>query len=53
MTFQVSNPIFPLSLQLSKKGPRPKWIIDKHVSDNSKKCLFVVNFGILPIFCGL
>ena len=30
-----------------KKGPRPKWTIYKHVSDNSKKCLSVGNSGIL------
>ena len=32
-----------------KKGPRPKWTIYKHVSDNSKKCLSVGNFGILSV----
>ena len=35
---------FPLFLQLPEKGPRAKWIMYKHVSDNSKKCLFVGKF---------
>ena len=39
--------MLPLFLQLPEKGPRPKWTICKHVSDNSKKCLSVGNFWIL------
>ena len=34
-----------------KKGPRPKWTIYKHVSDNSKKCLSVGNSEILSVVC--
>ena len=36
-----------------KKGPRPKLTIYKHVSDNSKKCKSVGNFGILSVICRL
>ena len=32
-----------------KKGPRPKWTIYKHISDNSKKCLSVGSFEILSV----
>ena len=32
-----------------KKGPRQKWTIYKHVSDKSKKCLFVGNSGIVSV----
>ena len=32
-----------------KKGPRPKWTMYKHVSDKSKKFLFVVNTEILSV----
>ena len=39
VTFQVT--LFPLFLQLLEKGPKPKLIIYKHVSDNSRKCLSV------------
>ena len=35
---------------LRKKGPRLKWTIYKHISDNSKKYLTVGNFGIMPVF---
>ena len=39
-----------LFLKLSeKKCPTPKWTLYKHVSDNSKKCLSVGNFGILSV----
>ena len=34
-----------------KKGP--KWTIYKHVSDKTKKCLSVGNFGIQTIVCVL
>ena len=44
-----SNPMFLLFLQLSEKGPRPKWTIHKHVSDNFKKWLSVGNSGILSV----
>ena len=33
------------------KSPRPKWIIYKHVSDESKKCLSVGNARILSVVC--
>ena len=36
-----------------KKGPRPKWTIYKHLSDNSKKCLSIGNFRILYVVCHL
>ena len=29
-----------------KRDPRPKWTTNKHISDNSKKCLSVGNSGI-------
>ena len=35
--------------ELPEKGPRPKVSIYKHISDNSKKCLAVGNFGILSV----
>ena len=35
--------MFVLSLQLQKKGPKSKWSIYKHASDNTKKCLIVDN----------
>ena len=37
--------------RFSKKGPRPKWTIDKYVSDNFKKCLYVGNSGIMSVVC--
>ena len=39
----------PLFLRLPEKGLIPKWTIYKHVSNNSKKCLSVGNFGILSV----
>ena len=41
--------MLPLFLQLSEKGPKPKWTIYKHVSDKNKKCLSVGNFEILSV----
>ena len=32
-----------------KNGPRPRWTIYKHVSENTKKCLSVGNSGILSV----
>ena len=48
-----SKPMFPLFMQLPEKSPRLKFIIYKHVSDNSKKCLSVGSFRILSVVCGL
>ena len=35
--------------QRDKKGPRHKWTIYKHESDQNNKCLSVGNFGILSV----
>ena len=53
LDYFLSKPMFPIFLQLPKKGLRPKWTIYKHVSDKSKKCLSVGNFGILSVVCSL
>ena len=41
------------SCNYRKKGPRPKWTIYKHVSDNSKKCFLSIisEFCLLFVVC--
>ena len=48
VTFHVTL-CFHYFCNFQKKGPRLKWTICKHVSDKSKKCLSVGNFGILSV----
>ena len=39
----------PNVFDFQKKDPIPKWTIYKYESDKNKKCLYVGNFGILPV----
>ena len=48
LVYFSSRPMLPLFCNFRKKGPRPKWSICKHESDENKKCLYL---SVVSKFC--